>query len=151
MDNKISDIIRASLENAKDMVGANTVIGEAIPAGNGTVIIPVSKVTVGIASGGLDYKGKNGKETDKENNFGGGGGTGLSVAPVGFLVVRADGSVDLLNVDNPTTGGEGGGDAIASFIRRSPEIISRIKDIFTKKDDEEYDDVYDPEEDTEEL
>lgn len=147
MDNKISDIIRASLENAKDMVGANTVIGEAVPAGNGTVIIPVSKVTVGIASGGLDFKGKNRKESDKDNNFGGGGGTGLSVAPVAFLVVRSDGSVDLLNVDNPTAGGDAG-DAVASIVRKSPEIISKIKDFFNKKDDD-YDDVYDPEEDTE--
>ena len=58
------------------MVDANTIIGDPIPATGGTVIIPVSKVSVGIASGGVDY---NGKDASPRQNFGGGGGTGLTV------------------------------------------------------------------------
>lgn len=66
----------------------------------GTTIIPISKVSVGFAGGGNDYAGKNSAAVGK-NNFGGGGGTGVSVSPVGFLIVSADGKVELLNINNP--------------------------------------------------
>ena len=138
MDNKISDIIRTSLENVKEIVDSNTVIGEAVPTSNGTVIIPVSKVSIGIATGGLDYKGKN-KEANKPNNFGGAGGTGVSVKPVAFLIVKNDGNVELLNVDNPTIAGtDDTVEMIASFIKKSPDIISKIQSVF-KKDNSEGD------------
>lgn len=133
MNNKISDIIRTSLENAKDIIDSNTVIGEAVSTSNGTVIIPVSKVTVGIATGGLDYKGKHTRPGDALNNFGGGGGTGISVAPVAFLVVHADGGVDLLNLNCPTDPNSSDPlETIAAFIRKSPELIEKIKEIFKK-------------------
>ena len=135
MENKISDMIRTSLENVKDIVDSNTIIGEAIPTTNGTVIIPVSKVSVGIASGGLDYKSKS-KEQAKPNNFGGAGGTGVSVKPVAFLVVKADGNVELLNVDHPTGASDDTVDMIASFIKKSPDLISKIKAFFKKEDSE---------------
>lgn len=134
MENKISDIIRTSLENVKDLVDSNTVIGEAVPTASGTVIIPVSKVSIGIATGGLDYKGKIQKEAAaKPNNFGGAGGTGVSVKPVAFLVVKADGNVELLNVDHPTdSNSDDTVELIAGFIRKSPDLISKIKDLFKK-------------------
>lgn len=138
MDNKISDIIRTSLENAKDIIDSNTVIGEAVPTANGTVIIPISKVTVGIATGGLDYKGKRAKEGDPSFNFGGGGGTGISVNPVAFLVVHADGDVDLLNLNCPTDpNAKDPVDMIVSFIRKSPELVAKIKDIFKKEENKD--------------
>ncbi len=132
MENKISDIIKTSLENVKDIVDSNTVLGEAVPTSNGTVIIPVSKVSIGIATGGLDYKGKKNKENLKlPNNFGGAGGTGVTVKPVAFLVVKLDGSVDLLNVDHPTdSGSDDTVEMIASFIRKSPELIAKLKTFF---------------------
>lgn len=139
MNNKISDIIRTSLENAKDIVDSNTVIGEAVSTSNGTVIIPVSKISVGIATGGLDYKGKNTRPGDAINNFGGGGGTGITVTPVAFLVVHSDGDVDLLNLSCPTDPNVSDPlDTIVGFIRKSPELIEKIKEIFKKdegKDD----------------
>ncbi|MBR5514947.1 MAG: sporulation protein YtfJ [Clostridia bacterium] len=138
MENKISDIIRTSLENAKDIIDSNTVIGNAVPTSNGTVIIPVSKVSVGIATGGLDYKGKNAKENERSNNFGGGGGTGISVNPVAFLVVAPDGDVKLLSVNFPTDPNVSDPfETVVSFIRKSPELISKIKEIFKSEDKNE--------------
>lgn len=131
MENKISDIIKTSLENVKDIVDSNTVLGEAVPTSNGTVIIPVSKVSIGIATGGLDYKGKNKEHPNRPNNFGGAGGTGVTVKPVAFLVVKLDGTVDLLNVDHPTdAGSDDTVEMIASFIRKSPELIAKLKTFF---------------------
>ena len=134
-ESKINDIIKVSLEKIRDIVDAETVIGTPIETANGTTIIPVSKVTVGFASGGLDYSPENGnaqKEAKnsllKNANFSGGGGTGISVSPTGFLVISKDGKVDLLTMDNPTPGDSV--DKIVSIVERSPEIIARLKDVF---------------------
>ena len=128
-EHKIPEIIRSSMENIRSMVDANTIVGEPIAVTGGTVIIPISKVSVGIASGGVDYNPK--KEAQpRPQNFGGGGGTGVSVVPVGFLVCDKDGDVEFLNVSNK--GKPDPVDQIADFVERTPEIISRIKDLFTK-------------------
>ncbi len=140
-ESKINDIIKVSLEKIKDIVGAETIIGSPIETAAGTTIIPVSKVAVGFASGGLDYDPE--KNTQKETkssllksaNFTGGGGTGISVSPIGFLVVNKDGRVELLTVDNPNAGDSI--DKLVSVIERSPEIISRVKSVLGKKADEE--------------
>ena len=127
-DNKMSEIIRASVEGLKSSFDANTIIGEAITTANGTVVIPVSKLSVGFATGGIDYLGKKAAPTGN-NNFGGGGGSGLSVNPVAFLVISPAGTVELLNVNEskePT-------DAVSQIINaieRSPELIEKFKEVF---------------------
>ncbi len=128
-ENKIPEIIRSSLENIRSMVDANTVVGEPICTTPGTTIIPISKISVGIASGGVDYHPQ--KETAPRQNFGGGGGTGLSVVPVGFLVVDKDGDVEFINVGQK--GKPDPVDQIADFVERTPDIIAKIKDIFAKE------------------
>ena len=128
-ENKIPEIIKSSLENIRSMVDANTIVGEAINTPAGTTIIPISKISVGIASGGVDYNSK--KESPRPQNFGGGGGTGLMVSPVGFLVVDTKGGVEFINVGMEGTPDPV--DQIADFIERTPDIIARIKDIFTKE------------------
>ena len=138
-EHKIPEIIRSSMENIRSMVDANTIVGEPIAVTGGTVIIPISKISMGIASGGIDYNSK--KDTQpRPQNFGGGGGTGLSISPVGFLVCDSDGGVDFLNVSSK--GKMDPVDQITDFIERTPDIIARIKDIFSKNkgDSEEYED-----------
>lgn len=139
-ESKINDIIKVSLEKIKDIVGAETIIGSPIETATGTTIIPVSKVAVGFASGGLDYDADK-QDKDKKPSllasasFSGGGGTGISVSPIGFLVVGKDGRVELLTVDNPNAGDTV--DKLVSVIERSPEIIARVKSAFTKKGEDE--------------
>ena len=129
--NKITDVIRASVENIKSTFDANTIIGEAIVTANGTTVIPVSKLSVGFASGGIDYTGKN--NTGNNSNFGGGGGSGISVTPVAFLVISPEGSVNLLNVnDKPATDPMS---QIIGAIERSPELFEKLKAVFAKKKD----------------
>ena len=134
-ENKIPEIIKSSLENIRSMVDANTIVGEPINTVQGTTIIPISKVSVGIATGGVDYNSK--KESVRPQNFGGGGGTGLMVSPVGFLVVDTKGSVEFINVGMEGTPDPV--DQIADFIERTPDIIARIKELFTKEKDENAD------------
>ncbi|MBO7376221.1 MAG: sporulation protein YtfJ [Clostridia bacterium] len=131
-DNKLQEVIRASLESIRSMVDPNTVIGDAITTSQGVVIILVSKISVGFASGGLDFNGKSEEAVkNKLQNFGGGGGTGLSVVPVGFLVVSPEGRVEMLNVGMDTP--QGPIEQVADVIERSPEIIAKIKALFSKK------------------
>ena len=73
-ENKIPEIIRSSMENIRSMVDANTMVGDPINTPAGTVIIPISKISVGIASGGVDYANKQ-ESPARPQNFGGGGGT----------------------------------------------------------------------------
>ena len=129
--NKISELIESSLDSIRELVDANTIIGEPIVTGSGTTIIPVSKVSVGFAGGGNDYAGKNSVAAGK-NNFGGGGGTGVSVTPVGFLVVGADGGVELLNMKNPT-GTSDLGASIENIVDKAPDIIAKIKAMFDNR------------------
>lgn len=133
-ENKIPEIIRSSMENIRSMVDANTVVGEPINTTAGTVIIPISKISVGIASGGVDYNPKKDSQP-RPQNFGGGGGTGLTVNPVGFLVVDKTGDVEFLNVVNK--GKPDPVDQIADLVERTPDIIAKIKDLFAKEDKEE--------------
>ena len=75
-ESKLNKIIDTSLGNIKQIIDVNTVVGEPITTAGGTVIIPVSKVSLGYASGGVDYYGKNVKpgvkaeEGDMSNLYG---------------------------------------------------------------------------------
>ncbi|MBO7341345.1 MAG: sporulation protein YtfJ [Clostridia bacterium] len=124
-ENKLQDIIQTSLESLRTLVDSNTVIGNPINTESGTTIIPISKISMGFASGGLDY---NGKSAGTKQNFGGGGGTGLSISPVGFLTVKADGSVEIVNINAPV----GTVEQVADVIERAPEIVAKFKALFTK-------------------
>ncbi len=124
-ENKIPEIIRSSMENIRSMFDANKIVGDPITTPQGTTIIPISKISMGIAATGFDYNSKN---DHPRQNFGGGGGTGITVNPVGFLIVDSRGDVDFLNVVNK--GKPDPVDQIADLIDRTPDIIARIKEIF---------------------
>ena len=133
-ESKLNDIIKTSLESIRTMIDANTIIGEPINTTNDTVIIPVSKVSLGYASGGVDYASKNANQNADKLNFGGGGGTGITVNPIGFLVIDKEGKVELLSISNSATQ-DPTSSAIATLIDRSPDIVNKIKSIFSKKED----------------
>ena len=130
-DSKLNDIIGTSLEKIKALADGETVIGNPITTPDGTTVIPVSKVSMGFASGGIDYSGKKSADSSKQN-FGGGGGTGITIAPVAFLIIGADGNIQLLPISGPSQGGTVDTvDKVTAFIERSPDILERIKRVFT--------------------
>ena len=91
MDHPIGNLMQTTLENIKDMVDVNTVIGEPIQTGTGSTIIPVSKVSFGFVAGGGEYDAAHPVPAVNDLPFAGGSGAGVSVQPVGFLVVGEDG------------------------------------------------------------
>lgn len=139
--NKLGDITKTSLESIRSMLDANTIIGDPIETASGTCIIPISKISVGYASGGVDYLKKDAPVSNGKpiyNNFGGGGGTGITVTPVAFLVVSADGNVNILNVNAPAAAAAPTDTVsqVVGFLERSPELIDRIKGVLGKKNEE---------------
>lgn len=130
-ESSIKEIIRNALEEVRSVMDADTIVGQPVKLDNGATIIPISKVSMGFASGGLDLPNK--AEAGGKKNFGGGGGTGVSVVPIGFLTAFPDGRVELLPLKpEQSTAIE----QVADIINRTPEIIGKIKDLFGKKPSE---------------
>jgi sporulation protein YtfJ len=130
-DNKISEIIGESIESLKQYADAETIIGQPITTANGTTVIPVSKISMGFASGGLDYRSKKAPQSSAPANFGGGGGTGVTISPVAFLILTPSGGFDLLPI-NSSGDGATTVDKITALIERSPDILQRLKDVLIK-------------------
>ena len=72
------------------------------------------------------------EQTAKDNNFGGGSGTGVSVTPMAFLVIKPDSTVELLNMSVPDTVTNKIA-TVGNIIEKSPDVIERIKNVFTKE------------------
>ena len=118
----MSEMIKASLDGIKEFADVETVFGKAITTPNGVTIIPVSKVSVGFATGGVDFQGK---KPPLPTNFGGGSGSGVSITPVAFLTVGANADINLIPINStePTSF-----DKAFELIENSPKIIEKIKD-----------------------
>lgn len=95
-EHPIKSVIDSVLDGIKSVADVDTVIGKPVQIPDGTVIIPVSKVSLGFGVGGSDFKGVS-SAPDGSNLFGGGSGGGLKLEPVAFLVV-SNGDVKLLNI-----------------------------------------------------
>ena len=98
-EHPINNLMGTVMENIKGMVDVNTIIGDPVETSNGTMIIPISKVGFGFAAGGSDIPTKNPTETKP---FGGGSGAGVSISPIGFLVIPAD-QIKLIPVSSNNT------------------------------------------------
>ncbi len=119
-NNVIQGIMDTTMEKIKQMSDADTIIGEQIKIGDVTVI-PVSKVSYGFASGGSDFAMK----SSQQALFGGGGGAGMSISPVAFVVVQGE-DVRIM----PVTCATSSADKAISLV---PEMFDKITDLFKKK------------------
>ena len=100
-EHPIEGLMKTTMNNLKEMVDVNTIVGDAVHSTDGSVIIPVSKISFGFASGGSEFNKVRDKKdglTEEKLPFGGGSGAGVSVSPVGFIVVGND-QIKLLTVD----------------------------------------------------
>ena len=104
----IGDLMSNIVEKVREIADVNTIVGQPIAAGE-VSIIPISRLSVGVGSGGTEFGSKH-QKPDGDNCFGGGAGAGVNLIPVGFLVVKGD-SVKLLPVAPPagTPAGTGEG------------------------------------------
>ena len=118
-EHPIEGLMDVTLEKIKSMVDSNTIIGNPINMPDGTLILPVSKVSFGFATGGSDFPSKTSKQL-----FGGGGGAGVSISPIAFLVVRGN-SVRMLQLADTSN-------SVDRAIGMMPEMVDMVADLFGK-------------------
>lgn len=114
-----SGLLATAIEKIRDLVDVSTIIGDAIPVAEGVSIIPVSKVTYGFASGGSDLPSKTNAEL-----FGGGGGAGITINPVAFLVIN-NGEVTIKHIIS----GDNSAERIVGMV---PEVVDKVSGIINK-------------------
>ncbi len=125
-EHPIEGLMKTTMTSLKEMVDVNTIVGDAVHAADGSVIIPVSKISFGFASGGSEFS------RDKKNNmldgdfpFGGGSGAGVSVSPVGFIVVGNE-QIKLLTVDE-------GSSALTNLLGFVEKMAGNLQQSFASK------------------
>ena len=117
-----SGILGTAIDKIRDLVDVSTIVGEPVFSGEGITIIPVSKVTYGFASGGSDFPSKNNAEL-----FGGGGGAGITITPVAFVVINI-GNVTIKSV--PT--GDNTAEKIVGLV---PDVVDTVTGLLNKNKD----------------
>ncbi|NLV76612.1 MAG: sporulation protein YtfJ [Tissierellia bacterium] len=129
-EHPIEGLMHTTMNSLKEMVDVNTIIGDPVQSPDGLIIIPVSKICFGFASGGTEFKktfsSKDINLPDEKLPFGGGSGAGVSVQPVGFIVVGQE-QIKLLTVDEGNT-------ALSSLFDFMGKIADNIQDAITKKE-----------------
>lgn len=128
----IENLMITAMNSIKDMIDVDTIIGEPIQASNNIIIIPISKVGFGFASGGSEFKGETVDEYTKREKeeaiqyrlpFGGGSGAGVSISPVAFLVVQPN-NVKLLPVEHCSS--------IDRLLDYVPELLEKANNLLNK-------------------
>lgn len=123
----LENIMSEITDELEKLISTKTVIGEPVHAGD-SIIIPVTKVSFGFATGGGE--GKRHTSNDEEG-FGGGGGAGAKIEPVAFIVVSND-NVRVMPISPRNE--------IGVILDSIPIIIDKIKG---KNEKSEFDDIED--------
>lgn len=123
-ENKIKEVMNTAMENLKPLIDSNIVVGEIIK-GDGIDVVPVTKVTLGFVSGGGEYYSEL-KEIRRETEypFSGGCGGGVSIQPIGFLIIKT-GFVEFVKIESKSV--------IEKLIESIPELAKFIEKNFSKK------------------
>ncbi|MBB6674192.1 GerW family sporulation protein [Cohnella nanjingensis] len=133
-EHPIQGLMQTAMENIKEMVDVNTIVGEPVQTPDGSVIMPISKVGFGFAAGGSEFQGmmeeqqQNGGSDNQNASvqlpFGGGSGGGVSISPIAFLVVGSQG-VKVVPLDNQTHLFERLIDAAPHWVDKIQSMIQR--------------------------
>lgn len=133
LEHPIEGLMHITMDSIKDMIDVNTIIGDPIQMNNSTVIIPISKVSFGFASGGSEFKGETIDEYNKKDKdeqiqyrlpFGGGAGAGVTINPVAFIILQS-GQVKLMSVEH-----ENCIDKILDYV---PDFLEKMNKMLEKK------------------
>lgn len=117
MSQNLPNMLDNTIAKIREMVQANSVVGEPIVTADGVTIIPVSKISVGLGGGGSDFVSKH--PNQQENPFGGGVGAGIKVTPVAFLVIK-EGSVRMIPVAAPAN------TTVDRLVEMVPDTLDKI-------------------------
>jgi sporulation protein YtfJ len=140
-EHPIEGLMTTAMENLKEMIDVNTIIGDPVETPDGSVILTVSKVGFGFAAGGSEFSidgksknsesegGKSGSDgggSSKKQPFGGGSGGGVSITPIAFLIVSSRG-IKMLHLDESTH-------LLDRLLDLAPGAIEKIQGMMKKND-----------------
>lgn len=117
----IEGLMRTAMENLKEMVDVNTIVGDPVETPDGSVIMPVTRVGFGFAAGGSEFTKNDNNETGTEHPFGGGSGGGVSITPIAFLIVNSTG-VKMVHLDENTH-------LYEKLLEFTPQVVDKIQDM----------------------
>ena len=132
VEHPIEGLMVTAMNSIREMVDVNTIVGEPIEAPGNILIIPISKVCFGFASGGSEFNGETideYKRKEKEEEvqyrlpFGGGSGAGISITPVAFLVVQSN-NVKRLPVSHSSS--------LDKLLDYVPDLIEKMNTMLNK-------------------
>jgi sporulation protein YtfJ len=132
----IQGLMEAAMENLKQMIDVNTIIGDPVETPDGSVILTVSKVGFGFAAGGSEFmidgnNQHNGQQSTENNHpFGGGSGGGVSITPIAFLIVNSSG-VKLLHLDESTH-------LYEKILDLAPQAMEKIQQMLKKNKQQQH-------------
>ena len=127
MENRpISELMETTMQKMREMIDANTIVGEPITTADGITLIPVSKVSFGFAGGGSDLS----KKHEHKNGFGGGAGAGVNITPVAFVIAKG-GDVEMMYITPPELS------TVDRIIETVPTVMDKITDFLSKDKDNE--------------
>ncbi|MBC8016866.1 MAG: GerW family sporulation protein [Sporomusaceae bacterium] len=132
-DHPIQGLMKTAMESIKDMVDVNTIVGDAVETSDGTVIIPISRVSFGFAAGGANCEPEETEQAQSCTSFGGGSGAGVSVKPVGFLVCSPTSGVRFMPVE--------GNLIYERLIDLVPKVLSSVQEMLDGKKDNDLDEL----------
>lgn len=125
----IEGLMGSALQGLREMIDVNAIVGAPINTPDGSVIMPISKVALGFGVGGSEFP-KNKKllsdGEDPSNMFGGGTGGGLSLTPVGFLVV-GNGKIRMVPVSEQNSIYDRIIDAVPTAIDKVSEFVAGVR------------------------
>ncbi len=126
MDNQINEIMTTAIEKIKSVAESNTVIGVPFESKDGTLIFPLTKVSLGFVAGGGEYGTVKQFKESNRYPFAGGSGAGVTLQPVGLLKVK-EGDVKLIHIDDKSP--------VEKILETIPEVIDNLAEML-KKDKE---------------
>ncbi len=121
-NNPIGELMQNTMENVRNILKVDTVVGDPIYTPDGITLVPISKISVGFGGGGVEF---NSKKAGEVRPYGGGNATGVKIEPMGFLIIK-DGTVRMINVTPPAN------NTVDRVIELVPQVMDRI-DAFIDK------------------
>ena len=121
--NPIGELMEATMENVKNILKVDTVVGDPIFTPDGITLSPVSKISVGFGGGGVELPTK---KSGDARPYGGGNATGVKIEPIGFLVVK-EGSVRMINITPPAN------TTIDRLIDLVPQVMDKVESFTAKQ------------------
>ena len=121
-NNPIGELMQSTMDNVKNILKVDTVVGDPIYTPDGITLVPISKISVGFGGGGVEFGDKKPGEV---RPYGGGNATGVKIEPIGFLIIK-EGVVRMINVTPPAS------NTVDRIIDLVPQVMDRV-DAFIDK------------------